>query len=317
MKVFAYLAVLAGSLWATTGHGQTADIGRSTSESGVLIVHSGSVFLGAIDLNNGTWRTARGEVKSLWEMAGYPADNSTGKNVGQTIGAKVKPCAGTDCDCENCAGPSCKCKPTLYGQSPPNNRDNGPPASYPGGVDKTRVRCDREHFTTSNGNEISRAEALSAVEAAGEIPNDSTSVRFTVIGPVAAREAVLKDLSERSEFSAFKGKFVLASYPSDHWRIRDGGFKTATNASDVMIYVQRPDGTVIWRQEGYAGGPSKLASALRDKVPGYDPVKDPNPENQPVVRPIEPGNKKPSALAWLIAGSVLLGGVWFASRKKG
>lgn len=296
----------------------TVDFGRSESEPGVLILHSGSAYLGKFDLNTGYWTNTKGESRSVWELAGYKI-GPTGK-IGHPSGdygavvAKEK-CAGTDCDCESCEGPSCKCKPTSYGAAPANNRDTGPAqVNLSGGVDYARLRGDRDRYTTSDGKEVTRTQGLASLEAAGEIPNDSQLVRITIIGPEIARKTVLDDLDKRPEFASLKGRVVLASYPADHWRIRDGGFKIASNSADAMIYVQRPDGTVLWRQEGYSGGPSKLASALRDKVPGYDPGKDPNPENQPLVKPVEPG-KKPSALAWFIAGAVLLGGIWYVKKK--
>jgi hypothetical protein len=45
------------------------------------------------------------------------------------------------------------------------------------------------------------------------------------------------------------------------------------------MYLQKPDGTVLWRENGYPG-PGALATALRRTRPDYDPNKD-----QPMVPP--------------------------------
>ena len=61
----------------------------------------------------------------------------------------------------------------------------------------------------------------------------------------------------------------------------------------------------------------RYRQALRDNVPGYDPVKDPNPLNNPsdspLVRPIEPHGKNLGW--WLIGGGVLVTGLLYARRK--
>jgi hypothetical protein len=294
------------------------------SEPGVVALLAGDKFLGKLDLYDGTWTPEGGEVKNLREMSGRINPASADKiAASKLIGAKpAVRCNGTDCDCTNCEGPTCKCKPTrtiqtsvVADKKEMEPRDNGPPVVFQGGVDFTQIRSDGDHYLC-NGKQCTRAEAMNSLAAASSVPDDSGSVRLTVIGGAAIRQQVLADIDSKPEFGAFKGKFVLASFPADHWRIRDGGFKVPANPNDVMIYAQRPDGTVLWRQEGYAGGSVKLASALRDKVPGYDPLKDPNPDNVPLVRPIEPMTplKNSNLLWWLVGGVALVGSFLYARR---
>lgn len=299
------------------------------SEPGVIALLAGDKYLGKLDLYDGIWTPENGAPKDLREMSASLNPASGEKMIrSKLIGAKpAVRCNGTDCDCANCDGPSCKCKPTKLEFSPlakfgvvadkkeMEPRDNGPPTSYQGGVDYSQIRADGDHYIC-NGKQCTRAEALNSLAAASSVPDDSASVRLTVIGGAAIRQQILSDIDTRPEFGAFKGKFVLASYASDHWRIKDGGFKVPGNPNDVMIYAQKPDGSVLWRQEGYVGGSGKLAAALRDKVPGYDPVKDPNPDNVPLIKPIEPHSpiKSSSVLWWLVGGSALFGSLVYARR---
>jgi hypothetical protein len=298
----------------------------------VIALLAGDKYLGKLDLYDGIWTPEGGAPKDLREMSASLNPASGEKMIrSKLIGAKpAVRCNGTDCDCANCEGPSCKCKPTAKVDFSPlakfgevadktavEPRDNGPPIVYQGGVDFTQLRGDGDHYIC-NGKQCTRAEALNSLAAASSVPDDSASVRLTVIGGAAIRQQVESDVTTRPELYFLKGKVVFASFPSDHWRIRDGGFKVPSNPNDVMIYAQRPDGTVLWRQEGYptGNGAVKLAAALRDKVPGYDPVKDPNPDSVPLVRPIEPVSplKNSNLLLWLVAGAALVGSFVYARR---
>lgn len=173
------------------------------------------------------------------------------------------------CECDTCpGGDACKCG---CRRAAPVN----PPVNF--GVDRSKL-CPEERYTLG-GREASRAAAMNAIEAAGDIPNDSALPRLTVIGSDAARKAVLDDLKAHPSLAWLKDRVVAKGYPPDHWRVKDGGFVTPKGA-DAVVYVQKPDGTVLWRQDEYAG-PERLAGALRDKVPGYDPSKDPQPQPTP------------------------------------
>lgn len=289
-----------------------------SQDPSVIGAWNGNTFLGRFDLDTGVWEPAIGKPVNLYGLSENRVDFSN-----RLVGQLKASCAATNCACDSCEGASCKCGPTIYGAIPVNYgsetkpRDNGPPINYSGGVDFSKLRGDRDHYQIG-GREVSRAEGLGVLSgdhAAANVPNDSQYVRFTVIGGKAARDQVLEDLRTKPEFATFKDKFVIASYGADHWRIRDGGFKAPANPTGVMIYVQKADGTVLWRQDGYES-PVKLVKALRDKVPGYDPAKDPSPDNQPLVAPIEP-KAKSSWLAWLL-GLIGVGGAGlYAIKKKG
>ena len=286
---------------------QTANVADLTwsvveSEPGYLILHDWKVCLGKIDPVNGVWVPNSGKPVDLRELI------PNGHKPTGALPAKGK-CAATSCDCENCEGAGCKCGPTTpaAGQLPPKEikpRDNGPAPVPPGGVDVSQLRGDKSRYTIGD-RESSRAEVMTALQSAKEIPDDSRAVRLTLIGCVTCREEVQKDLDSAPALAPFKGKLVVQSYASDHWRVRDGGFQTPP-ANSVMVYVQDAAGAVLWRQEGYDGGAPALAKALRDKCPTYDPAKDPGP-----------ASPAGSAMWWLIGGGAVVGSVLYARKKKG
>jgi hypothetical protein len=143
-------------------------------------------------------------------------------------------------------------------------------------------------------------------------------VRLTVIGADAIRKRVVADINNAPELAWLKGKSVVNDYASTHWRIRDGGFVTPATADGVVIYAQAPDGKVLWRQDNYEGGAVAFAQALRDRVPGYDPNKDPSPK-RPVPAP-PPAPTGPTLggmnLWWLTVPAALIFGILAAVRRK-
>lgn len=257
-----------------------------TDQPGKIGLYLNGTYAGALDPFEGTYTTRAGRTENIRE---FTFRNNPPRRTGETApGGRSAtttptPKAGL-CDCQDCpAGCKCGCnmKPAEKG-----GRDNGPKPLF--GVDRDRIG-NQDRFTVS-GNEASRAEAMSALEAAGDIPDDAGKFRFTVIGSAAARKPVLEDLKNAPDLAYWRDQFVVKEYAPDHWRIKDGGFKTPAGAADAVVYVQKPDGTVLWRQDTYTG-PIDMARALRDKVPGYDPNKDPQPQPPgplPVPGPILP-----------------------------
>ncbi len=177
------------------------------------------------------------------------------------------------------------------------------------GVDREKL-SEKDTFC-KDGRRATRAEvmdALSKIMGPAGIPADAASPRLTVIGPEAERKKVLDDLDKSPELAFLKGKMLVQAYEPDHWRVVDGGFVTTGKPT---IYCQQSDGTVLWRQDDY-GGPVKLAAALRDKVPGYDPAKDPGPK----TAPNKGGDGNVLKIAWHHIGLVLAGLFYFWTRKR-
>lgn len=170
------------------------------------------------------------------------------------------------------------------------------------GVDSRKIAT-KETFHLE-GRICSRAEALEAikrVKVASGIPTDADATRITVIGTEAQTKTVMDDLDKAPELQWLKGNAIVQAYTPDHWRIIDGGF---VNTGTPTIYAQSPDGVVLWRQDNYEGGANALSQALRDRVPGYDPTKDPTPK-QPNKPNDNGGNWMPKISLWWIVAIVV------------
>lgn len=252
---------------------------------GLVALYVNGEKVGTLDPVKGEWKDMEGRVtglrKYLEDAAKSPTTRQTEATPTPEGGRSATPPAPKAgiCDCDNCPD-GCKCGcPGGLGKP----RDNGPRPKF--GVEREKLD-DREKFALS-GREIDRAEALNALEGLTDIPDDAGKVRLTVIGSAAARKTVLEDLKSAPALAYWRDQFVVQGYSPDYWRVKDGGFKTPATLTDAVVYVQKPDGTVLWRQDTYRG-PEELAGNLRDKVPGYDPLKDPQPGPGPSPLPGPP-----------------------------
>ncbi len=110
-----------------------------------------------------------------------------------------------------------------------------------------------------NGVEISRAQAIAAVEGA-EIPDDVGLLRLTVIGSKEDRAAVLEDLEKHPALSHLRGKLLVQAYDPADPRVSKRGFVTSGKPT---IYLSAPDGRVLARNlDGEYRGPEALAYAI-------------------------------------------------------
>ena len=147
-----------------------------------------------------------------------------------------------------------------------------PPVSPPVsdfGVDTGKVSAQTRY--TLSGKEITAKEAEDAIRDS-RIPDLAGKLRVTVIGPTDQTRPVVGDLAG----SAWKDRLVVRAYEPTHWHISQAGF--ATDGTPT-IYVQSADGTVLHRQDDYAGGLASLTAALaklRKPSPDYDKAKDPD-----------------------------------------
>jgi hypothetical protein len=275
----------------------------------VMLLFAGEQLVGVLDPEAGSWRWAiDAQPVDMVKQLGKRPGRSTGAMPGALPGqpkagiaesgaSKPKPAVeessdkhpdckcGSGCKCKDghvdpdCACTGCRCADVVgdvIDGSPRGGKDfrlGGVDTSKLGGVPRFAI----------GGKEVGAAEAMEALGRpaggpnGGSVPDDSAHVRITVIGSEAARKAVVQDLDKAPSLAWLKGRSVVNDYGTGHWRIQAGGFALPAAADGVMIYAQSPDGKVLWRQDGYAGGPDQLARALRDKVPGYDPSKDPSP----------------------------------------
>lgn len=142
-----------------------------------------------------------------------------------------------------------------------------------------------------NGRLCQRAEFMDALSlVSSSVPSDNGLVRVTVIGTSAEHNNFRDSYYNSPHLSWLRTHSLLQVYGSNDRRVLDGGF---VNTGTPTIYVQDPSGKVLWRQDNYAGGAEKLHAALRDRIPSYDPTKDPQPKNtvpdNPNVTPVKTG----------------------------
>ena len=137
------------------------------------------------------------------------------------------------------------------------------------GVDAGKLSASTRY--TLSGKEVTQKEAEDAIRDA-RIPNHADKLRVTVIGPKDRTQPVLDDLAK----SGLGDRVIAKAYADDHWHIAQAGFATA---GAPTIYVQNADGTVLHRQDDYAGGLESLSATLaklRKPSPDYDKAKDPD-----------------------------------------
>ncbi len=178
--------------------------------------------------------------------------------------------------------------------------DGGTKANY--GLVEDRIGRHGETYTI-NGQPVAGQEALRLIEKP-EIPDDSKAMRVTVIGPKDECQRVLQDLATSPALANYRDRLVVRDHRPDDWSVARTGFVTSGHPT---IYLQAPDGTVLHRQDAYAG-PDKLAEAIRKADPTYNPAQDPD-----VTKPlINAANLAPVAvlgLAVLVAlGLIFAGG---------
>lgn len=163
----------------------------------------------------------------------------------------------------------------LLGQMPPGVPD--------GGIDPEKLTPDAgKNRFRMNGREVNEGIAFEALTgASGQLADDSGFLRLTVIGSDADRKAVMNDLLNDVSLKEFARDMVLNDYPPDSWEVKQTGFRTDGHPT---IYIQKPDGKVLHRQDDYRGGAGRLAGAIRKARPDYDPAKDPDLSKTPAPK---------------------------------
>lgn len=206
---------------------------------------------------------------------------------------------GADCTCENC-----ECAIVVE----QDKIDNGPKPLF--GVSRNFLGFMQDRWSVC-GVGSTKVEAMSRLSAgASDVPDDIGVNRITVIGSVAARQVVMADLAGAPTLSYWKDKFIVKEYLPTHWRIESGGFEKPKSIDKAVVYVQAPDGKVLFRCDEWKG-PDPFAKELRDRVPGYDPSKDPGYKG---ADPVDGGLLEYWRLAVLAGAVGFVGYSWRKSR---
>jgi hypothetical protein len=212
---------------------------------------------------------------------------------------KACPCSAA-CACGCNQGLPCSCGNPPQAPKKAAATDALPAAPRPGvenyGVDTSKLGQGAAY--TRGGKEVTKAEAIAAIEAG--VPDDKDLARITVIGPEPERSAVVSDLKSSPALAAHRPQYLVQGYDPSHWAVRDYGFVLTGSPT---IYVQAPSGEVLHRQDAYFGAEA-FAATLRKVDPAYDPAKDPD-VNKP-KSPLPFDLKDVPAWAWLAGGGVAL-----------
>ncbi len=163
------------------------------------------------------------------------------------------------------------------------------------GVDKSKIAPGENYWL--GGEKVERERVI---EQLAKVPDDAGRLRLTVIGPEAERKRVLADFATAPALVAWRDKLVIKDYAPNHWAVSVGFVTTGT----PTIYVQRPDGVVLHRQDSY-DGPDSLAEALRKTDPNYKPADDKD-KRKPDLLPALPGPLKDIPLPAAAVGAAAL-----------
>ncbi len=186
---------------------------------------------------------------------------------------------GFGCDCyrRGKCSPGCNCAPRETDKDKTEKGDprEGARREVDGtlnfGLDRGYFANPRQERYEINGRAASKEDVLKLLQAS--VPDDASKPFLTVIGPLPARQQVLADLESAPALAPWKGKLRVQAYAPDDWAVARAGFATSGNPT---IYLQAADGTVLHRQDDYAGAADGLATALRRADPSYNPAADPD-----------------------------------------
>lgn len=165
-------------------------------------------------------------------------------------------------DAEPLPMPAGKDQSVLIGQEPVTENH---------GVNLDRLGGSARKRWQINGRDVSREMAVQYLTEG--LPDDSTWLRVTVIGPESDRQRVVEDLRAHPAYADFRGRLLVQGYDAADPMIAGIG---AVRDGRPTVYVQAPSGKVLHRQDDYAGGPEKLAGAIRKADPNYKPARDPD-----------------------------------------
>lgn len=200
-----------------------------------------------------------------------------------------------------CSAPKCNCYPCRC--TPDSKCDPACPCGKVGvtngplfGVDPSKIPQGPTY--TVNGKPCSRKEAFHAVTNKN-LPDDAHKIRITVIG--SNHDSVCKDI-----LSKYGDRFVVQGYTSDHWAVKECGFRAGGNPT---VYVQRPDGKVLHRQDDVAN----LDKALRRVDPSYKPESDPDLRKDPVASAMDFLKNLP---VWVYVAGAFLAFYLYSNKQK-
>lgn len=277
LTVASLMAACVAPALAESKHGWYANPGKP----GTVDLWFGDTNVGTMDPFEGIWSfTGKNSVNMRkWVHENNPPKGQGALPAGISESSdKSQPEKAKKCKC--CDGERvCKCKDGRKADDCPCEACECAIVEKPIGPARPLFGVKRSGLTPTtdqwsiSGAGATKSEAMNRI-AASEVPDDTGINRLTVIGSASARIQVMSDLENAEVLSYWKGKFVVKEYLPTHWRVTSGGFETPSSIDKAIVYVQSPNGTVLFRAKEWRG-PDRFAKELRDRVPGYDASKDP------------------------------------------
>jgi hypothetical protein len=259
--------------WGSGGCGPVGPVVRTVSSGYTWTWHKGCAYLYRNGVQVAGYDPADNVYRTYDAQTGAWSDPQSPPWAPEPVQApKIARRCGPNCICRDCpcpdggqCDPGCTC-----GRNVQQAADGQVEQNF--GVDRTKIQPFNRY--TINGREVARELAEQAVAGGTDtIPDDSGKLRLTVIGNDAERKAVLDDLTKNAALASVRDLLVVQDYPPTSWAAQGAGFTTTGHPT---IYLQKPDGTVLYHRDDYQQGPEGIVSAVRKADPKYDPSKDPN-----------------------------------------
>lgn len=263
----AFLAAPAAARWGTCVSGAVAPLARARTFSklewikdrsapGQLdLVGDGWKLIGAYDPETGIYRHVVDFNRGLWSDPEPLPENAPLPPVRFLCRCQVA--GDLDCICRNC-----ECHPEAAADEPVIENH---------GLNLAELELDGKEKASISGKPVKPAEAIRAVE--NGLPDDAHKFCVTAIGVEELREKFVKEFAASDLAQTCK----LQSYSADAWELNDLDANRRTFVVDtpLSLYLQAPDGQVLWRQ-GNADG---AIENMRKETKKYDPKKDPGPHS--------------------------------------
>lgn len=183
------------------------------------------------------------------------------------------------------------------------------------GVDMSKIngQC------SVNGQPCSKQQAFAALEKGKALADDTAKLRLTIYGD--GREGVVQDIEKSPLLAEYRDKFLIQSYPKDHWAVDPKLNFPAPKDGKPVVLVTFGNGKVVHAQKDYDDGSAGLAKALAESL--RRPVPHTDPDKFPDLRK---GVNLPDLLVWLKSRSPLgvqwwvvlltVGVLYYINRKK-
>lgn len=169
--------------------------------------------------------------------------------------------------------------------------------SYNGGVDQSRLSHSPRYVLS--GTEVTPARVYAAIQAGADpIPDDGGNRRLYASHPSLPERRRIQSAIEQAVAQSGERDISVKVLDPKHYLLTDYGF--APNADGVTLWLVKPDGTEIWRENSWPDA-ATLSRGLKmrdrnvfDLPTIVDGLRGPSPDYDPKRRPAITPNLLPS-----------------------